>query len=1525
MVERARVDEEHELFLECIYTSTEIPRYTRNNRGIVHKCYLHELDSVKLLGERKLPKKAVSGLVLILLLIGMLTLTLDVQQVKASGGISIEADGSINPPTAPISTSDNVTYIFTGNISDQIVVRRNNTVVDGAGYTVEGIGSDTTTGIMLAYGSNVTVKNVKVTRFYWGIRLWNCTDCIIYDNIARNNNDGITLVNSKKNTVYDNTLINNIYFGIHLDNSYYNLVSTNNASGDIYSGILLDYSGNNTVYGNSAANSEYGIRLWGANGSVIHHNNFINYTIQTENYNSFNDWDDGYPSGGNYWSNYNGTDLFSGPYQNETGSDDIGDTPCIINAYNKDNYPLMRPFYAYKRGPQMDSLYIKYYNNTTALYNALKNREVQLTNLVLTEAQMDELSNYTSIQAAISPTFGMYEFDLNNNDTTPTYPNWTNPTAYKGFRQGIACLVNKTYIVKELHNYSYRTDTPIPRPNGDWWVDWSVSQYDSCGNLLGNYPYEFDSSLAAYYFSQAGFEEGEQSNPYYDSGFPSSAQYLRTYPSDHPKSGATLDPLIFYIRNDDPKRLAAGRMLRDNLRKMGIPVNATEAGTGVCYNKVLQLRDYHIYTGGWIGARPYGFLALYLSEGIGPGLQNYPQFRNATYDEWAKIVASPPNLTIAREAALKCQKILIQEAVCVWLLSRSQLMAYRDIYGVVNLRGGRIDNQWTFLKARLGENITTTEITYGLSFSPSSLNIVTDYGAVVPCCVDRIYDTLLSYCPYDIAPHREGGTVPWMAEDWEIETWESPYEPNKNLTKLTFYLRDDIKWHDGVELNSSDVKFTIEYLQGLGTQASFYSSVVGVDHVTTPNARTVCVYENVSNIWTLDLIGKLPILPKHIFETITNVTGYTPGAGQGLPANQTLIGSGPWKYVFHNTSMLYLEANREYFMETPPKGEVDFRYDWEMGCFVVDAMDASMVGRAYGSAGNSIPDTNWEPGCDIANGDCEVDMSDIVIVGLGFNATWGKSAIRYMAPTPTNTAIYVEHSGNPILVGDTLTVYVRLANFTDLSGLQFKLNYDNAKLDYLNMTLNMIFTSSYEVKKEINETGGYIWVSVVSTVGPTTNESFTLATIYFNATKPSGSILDLVNTKLALYGAQGSTCQPMAHNAIDRGVMIGVSTSTGTNVTVSPAENAQITFANVTSPGVTTLNITQPPSTEFVSVLCQDVETTANYTGNITIQFAYDPTGLSLEDEERMKIWLWNETAHNWVDITTSIDTERNIIYGLTPHLSIFGITSDITVEGEISPEGYITAGTPPSPPSGLAELNLTELKYFEITTTKSYTPPIAIRVAYDDANIPQEQEVFVQIWLWDDASKTWVNITNRVDAGKNIVHGVSPHLSIFGITSLLQPPENITITAPALSKTVVGQGYNMVVNFTVQNQGDFNKTFNVIVYSNTTVLATHRITDLKPSAQANLSFTWNTSDWQYGKYAISVWSYQIEWISVTIIGDVNGDFKCEGKDIAVVSRAYNTWPGKPLWTPNADINCDGKVEGKDVAIASKYYGTHYP
>jgi parallel beta-helix repeat protein len=231
--------------------------------------------------------KMVSATVFTLLLASMFTVAFNVQSVRASGTIYIRADGSIDPPTAPIQRNGDL-YTLTDNITNDaadaaIAVEKNDIVVDGAGFRVEGAGVARSYGIYLSGTSNVTIQNLNVTNFDYGIWLYY----------------------SSNNSISENNIT---------DNSY---------------GIWLGYSSDNRFY----------------------HNNFIfnsqQVNISVSGY--ANVWDDGYPSGGNYWIEYNfnnnATDLYSGQYQNESGSDGIGDIPYIIDANNIDDYPLMHfPF-----------------------------------------------------------------------------------------------------------------------------------------------------------------------------------------------------------------------------------------------------------------------------------------------------------------------------------------------------------------------------------------------------------------------------------------------------------------------------------------------------------------------------------------------------------------------------------------------------------------------------------------------------------------------------------------------------------------------------------------------------------------------------------------------------------------------------------------------------------------------------------------------------------------------------------------------------------------------------------------------------------------------------------------------------------------------------------------------------------------------------------------------------------------------------------------------------------------------------
>ncbi|MGB9671580.1 MAG: NosD domain-containing protein [Candidatus Norongarragalinales archaeon] len=177
-------------------------------------------------------RNAVSGIVLLLLLTSMLTSAFTIQPAKAEGGtIYIRADGSVDPPTAPIQRDGDV-YTFTDNIYDSIVIEKDNIVVDGAGYTLKGTGSGK--GIDLTGRSNVTSKNTNIKNFHTGISLDHSSNNIISGNNIANNMYGISLADSSNNSISGNNITANNLVGIRLDDSYNNSISGNNIANNWY-------------------------------------------------------------------------------------------------------------------------------------------------------------------------------------------------------------------------------------------------------------------------------------------------------------------------------------------------------------------------------------------------------------------------------------------------------------------------------------------------------------------------------------------------------------------------------------------------------------------------------------------------------------------------------------------------------------------------------------------------------------------------------------------------------------------------------------------------------------------------------------------------------------------------------------------------------------------------------------------------------------------------------------------------------------------------------------------------------------------------------------------------------------------------------------------------------------------------------------------------------------------------------------------------------------------------------------------
>lgn len=185
----------------------------------------------------------------------------------------------------------------------------NNKVTDNGGNGIESGSS-----MMNGYLAENEILNSGLN----GIRLdWAANTTITGNKIQNSGENGIRVYESRNNTISKNIIEDNKANGIYLQTySFLNLILLNNIT----------------------SNAKYGINTGQYSATnLIHHNNFIDNGDQaTTNLGETNTWgwDNGFPSGGNYWSDYDGQD------NNEDG---IGDTPYIIDENNQDNYPLMNP------------------------------------------------------------------------------------------------------------------------------------------------------------------------------------------------------------------------------------------------------------------------------------------------------------------------------------------------------------------------------------------------------------------------------------------------------------------------------------------------------------------------------------------------------------------------------------------------------------------------------------------------------------------------------------------------------------------------------------------------------------------------------------------------------------------------------------------------------------------------------------------------------------------------------------------------------------------------------------------------------------------------------------------------------------------------------------------------------------------------------------------------------------------------------------------------------------------------------
>jgi hypothetical protein len=205
---------------------------------------------------------------------------------------------------------------------------------------------------------------------------------------------------------------------------------------------------------------------------------------------------------------------------------------------------------------------------------------------------------------------------------------------------------------------------------------------------------------------------------------------------------------------------------------------------------------------------------------------------------------------------------------------------------------------------------------------------------------------------------------------------------------------------------------------------------------------------------------------------------------------------------------------------------------------------------------------------------------------------------------------------------------------------------------------------------------------------------------------------------------------------------------------------------------------------------------------------------------------------------------------------------------------------------------------------------------------------------VWEGGLKYWFN-----PFPDNIEATIQRWLPVFFyITNrtITEAAHDVAITDVQLQRTVISEGYDSLVNISLQNRGFFDETVNVTIYVNETALDTQTVTC---ETTAVLTVSWNTTGFPTGNYTLRAYAWPVphetstgdntlnapQSVCITLPGDVDADFDVDIYDMVHIAGLYGQIL-PPLWPiPPPDLDGDGDVDIYDVVLAATHYGEQRP
>jgi len=1197
-------------------------------------------------------------------------------------------------------------------------------------------------------------------------------------------------------------------------------------------------------------------------------------------------------------------------------------------------------------GPRADKLLIKLYASAEDEWNALVNGEIDVTDSLLTLERYEQFTNTSladQINSVESPggQIGLYLIDINNNNNEflgnppdPAYPNpvYPNPCSVLGMRKAVAYLCNRTHIVEDLASqfvFGSPAYSCVP----------PTSPYSHSGIAPGGSREDL-----CYLYSRT------QANASLDaSGF-------STLDSEGWRMWDTTGQRVvlkFFIRNETlgsgQARFLAGNFIADELEACGVKIERIYGPSSSARACVMSNKDFHLYTAGWSLGGSLDFLIIWnFKNHWHPGMPyNYDGCNNPEFNSASDIAEFPTDESSAVAAGIEAQEVFAEDVLSVPLWTTKGYLAMNRRYqGTPGTPDGEdsyegqywegvspsyldetmgiydADNCFTFLNMHpQGYPFGNGEMTirYGLSKTEiSSLNPIYAEWAWDNKILNLIgYESLLKRDPYNYS-----NLSPWIAKKWQVGT--SPTNTN-----VSFSLRTDVCWSDGVPLTAEDVRFTLvelpRILSGRGFAQPYWdflrTNIVDF-RITDPYNFEIML--NGISYWNALLAALCRILPEHVWRPIAET-----GDPTGFQPDPNMTATGPWKLEeFVEGDHLLLVPNPSFFKKEPIDCIASVSNPGVRGQVVSNGtnveFNVTILNQCYGDAANATVRVYVDSEL-LDTVQVTVDNMSSACLGpfLTGQLMSGLHVVRIEC-TPTEPAWLNERPSQyemPVYVTDVedvnLDYYTNIQDavivcraFASVIGdsawdPKADIAYDY-KIDAKDVIRIMSRASKREWPAPAPEPGLASIVLNTDHAEFAAGETFNLTVMIENAIDLAGyqftlsyntSAIDLISAYPSWLGYQNPIYNYIVNDTYSESVGKYYQSCT----TLFP----DMSFSGSDLLATLTFNATQTGSSFFSLTNTLMVDSDARQIPHTTGYEAY--------------VYIMPSSTKITLGVTSSIDVMIDNVADLYGFEIKLGYNTTILNAINAS-EG-----------SFLKQAGSTFVLINEINDTEGY-------VKFAVSRLSVENGVNGSGTLFTLAFNSSLSATGTTSIAFNTIKLSNPQSQPISHTffdgsvgvveidtkSFLVVENETTFNIPTVSNSTILElnynesdgkislistgpsGYSSFCNITIPKEL-LNGTFVILVNGQAAYYE-----KIENATHYTLCFNFTHS------------TVEID-IFLTLKGDLNGDRKVNIYDIVMIASAYGSKPEDPHWNPIADLVKDGEIDIFDAVIVCRQYGSTWP